>query len=108
MVTGLGIDLVEMARIAKAMRNPRFVLRVLTPKERLQPITVEYVAGRWAAKEAVAKAWSESLKWHDVEILSEPNGQPTAYIRGKNEGILISITHERTMPPLSRLFNNCA
>lgn len=96
MVKGLGIDLVEMVRIAKAMRNPRFVLRILTPRERLQALTVEYVAGRWAAKEAIAKAWPQALNWHDVEILSAPTGQPVAYIRGKSEGILISITHERT------------
>lgn len=78
------------------MRNPRFVLRVLTPSERLQPLTYEYVAGRWAAKEAIAKAWPAQLFWQDVEILNDPSGQPVASIKGENMGVLVSITHTQS------------
>ncbi|MEQ1824013.1 MAG: holo-ACP synthase [Fimbriimonadaceae bacterium] len=96
MITGLGIDLVELARIAQAMRNPRFVSKILTPRERAYDLTVQFVAGRWAAKEAIAKASSEPLFWQEVEILNAKNGRPVVSIRGKETGILVSITHERT------------
>ncbi len=79
MIRGLGIDVVEVRRIEQAMENPRFVDRVLTAQEQHQPVTAPFVAGRWAAKEAVAKAVTVRLRWHDIEILNDENGKP--YVR---------------------------
>lgn len=76
MIRGLGIDVVEVRRIEEAMQNPRFVERILTPYERAQPISGPFLAGRWAAKEAVAKAVTLELRWHDIEILNDENGKP--------------------------------
>ncbi|MGV3618615.1 MAG: holo-ACP synthase [Fimbriimonas sp.] len=101
MVVGLGIDLVEVARIKRAMENPRFVYKILTDAER------EYcgnsamrVAGRWAAKEAIYKAVGISLTWLDVEILPDELGCPRVKIFSHNYDpkrlrLNISITHER-------------
>jgi len=101
MVVGLGIDLVEVARIKKAMENPRFVYKILTDAER------EYcgdsamkVAGRWAAKEAIYKALGISITWLDVEILNDELGSPRARIMShqfdaKRLRLNVSITHER-------------
>jgi holo-[acyl-carrier protein] synthase len=98
-ILGIGIDLIEIARIERAMQNPRFIERILTPRERETPLTVERLAGRWAAKEAVAKAVGRSLNWHDVEITNEPSGGPCAVVEGgvlpPAAHILISISHEK-------------
>ena len=80
MIVGLGVDLVEVARIRRAMRQPRFLERIMTPAERTGALTAERVAGRWAAKEAVAKAVGIFLRWHDVEILNLESGQPVALV----------------------------
>lgn len=81
MIRGLGIDVVEVSRIAKAMaRNPKFVERILTPAERRENLSPSFVAGRWAAKEAVAKAVSERLRWHDVEIYNDSRGMPHVHL----------------------------
>ncbi|MEM4408279.1 MAG: holo-ACP synthase [Candidatus Caldarchaeum sp.] len=79
MIRGIGVDVVEVARIQQAMRSPKFVARILTPKERKASLTPLYVAGRWAAKEAIAKAIGKNLHWHDVEILNDETGKPKVY-----------------------------
>ncbi len=69
MIVGLGIDIVEVARIAEAMKNPRFIERILTPIEREFCTTPQKVAGRWAAKEAIAKA--VGLQRHNAGMTSK-------------------------------------
>ncbi len=101
MVVGLGIDLVDIARIETAMENPRFLERILTPAERDYCITPYHVAGRWAAKEAIAKAIGLALSWQEVEILPDELGVPKAQINSVHYDpgrmrIHVSITHERT------------
>lgn len=77
----LGIDVVSIERIARVMaEKPRFVEKILTPAERDRPLSPRYVAGRWAAKEAVAKALGTRPAWHDVQILTDPGGGPSAKI----------------------------
>ncbi|MBI1756716.1 MAG: holo-ACP synthase [Fimbriimonas ginsengisoli] len=100
MIVGVGLDVVSVERIARAMRNPRFVRRVLTEAERRVCRTPECVAGRWAAKEAIAKALRFAMSWQDVEILPGPAGAPTARIEhpGFDQSscrVHLSITHER-------------
>jgi holo-[acyl-carrier protein] synthase len=103
MIVGIGIDLVEVARIAHAIENPRFLERVLTPKERGAMDKGEAsVAGRWAAKEAVYKASGMNLGWQDIEILNGPNGEPICSIlpEGRlpgNQRVHVSISHERNL-----------
>ena len=100
MVVGLGIDLVEIARIRRAMENPRFVYRILTDAERDICHTPVRVAGRWAAKEAVYKAIGLPLKWHEIEVLQDHVGAPRVTIRsnqwdGKRLRLNVSISHEK-------------
>jgi holo-[acyl-carrier protein] synthase len=99
-IVGLGIDIVEIARIREAMKNPKFVERILTPAEREYCNSALKVAGRWAAKEAVAKAVGLSLAWHDVEILPNELGEPSAkvasrYFDPSRLRLKVSISHER-------------
>lgn len=100
MIVGLGIDLVEVVRIKRAMENPRFLERILTPTEREFSVTPSQVAGRWAAKEAIYKAIGVPLGWHDIEVLPSETGAPRATIRSVHVDpsrlrIQVSITHER-------------
>ena len=102
MILRVGIDLVEIPRIAKAMERKAFLERILTPEERLLCRTPQRVAGRWAAKEAVAKALGIQLTWHQVEILADDTRAPRAVIHSprwnpRKYRIHISITHERNM-----------
>ncbi len=100
MIVGVGVDLVEIDRISKAMRRPRFLERILTPLEREFCVKPHQVAGRWAAKEAVAKAIGLSLTWQEVEILPDELGVPRAEVRSVHYDpgrlrIHVSISHEK-------------
>lgn len=100
MIVGLGIDIVEVARVKRAMRRPRFISRILTPEEREFSVTPMQVAGRWAAKEAVYKALGLSLRWHQITILPDAMGVPSVKIDsphfdGGRLKVKVSITHER-------------
>ena len=118
MVLGLGIDLCEIARIARAIEKPRFVERMFTPAEqaRLAEATenrrTEIAAGMFAAKEAVSKALGTGFVGFgpaDVEIVPDASGRPVcALYRGAQtraaalaEGapwrVFVSVTHETGM-----------
>jgi len=106
MVTGIGTDIIEISRIGDAIRrSPRFLAKVYTSAEQeycLAAVTSdERFAGRFAAKEAVAKALGVSLSWLDVEILAEEFGRPEVRLHSKaaelagGRRILVSISHCR-------------
>ncbi len=92
-IVGHGIDLVEVERIAAMLADhgDRFLERCFTPAERAHgrgsKRYVEHLAARFAAKEAAMKAigtgLDQGVTWHDVEIASEPSGQPKLALRGK-------------------------
>ncbi|HEU4751591.1 MAG TPA: holo-ACP synthase [Armatimonadota bacterium] len=105
MIQGIGTDIVEIERVAQAVANPRFRERVFTPAERVycdDCPSAERYAGRFAAKEAIAKALGAGLCWQDVEILPAPNGAPIAHLHGAAAerlagGVVhVSISHSRT------------
>ncbi len=102
MIERIGIDVVEVSRIAVAIYNPRFLKKILTPAEREQllPLKDFRVAGRFAAKEAIAKAVSTRLTWQEVEILNDESGQPVVRISNlifnpNTHRLHLSISHER-------------
>ncbi|WP_026692978.1 holo-ACP synthase [Peribacillus kribbensis] len=105
MIKGIGIDLVEISRIRElAGRQPKFAGRILTPyeMEHYQSLPekrkTEYLAGRFAAKEAYAKAAGTGLggelSFLDIEIRKDSKGKP--YIEKPSKyGVHLSITHSR-------------
>lgn len=107
MITGVGTDIVEISRIRRALaaRN-RFAERVFTAAEREYCAACgcpeQRFAGRFAAKEAVAKCLGKSLSWRDVEILRGPSGEPLAQLSNgaarvaNGRRVLVSISHCRT------------
>ena len=100
MILAIGVDIVEVERIRSAMSDQRFLERVLTPSERKLAFSAQFVAGRWAAKEAVAKAVGTHLHWQDVEILPDSTGRPVATVLASKMQPLgarlhVSISHEK-------------
>jgi holo-[acyl-carrier protein] synthase len=83
-VVGVGIDVVQVARLELALRRtPSLAQRLFTEAERELP-RVESLAARFAAKEAVAKALGApgGLRWCDAEVVSEPGGRPRLVVSG--------------------------
>lgn len=110
MIQGIGIDIVELNRIQILNeRKPAFKQRILTPAELEQYDAlntrlnrrrqIEYLAGRFAAKEAFAKALGTGIGadcgWHDVEVLSHKQGPPRISWRKQSPEMVIhlSISH---------------
>ncbi len=107
------IDRVE--RILQSTARARFLTRVLTEGERDYLLTrsgnaAEFVAGRFAAKEALAKAlgtgFGKDLGFHDLEVLPDAAGRPAGRIAASVLAKLgltphavhvhVSITHTRS------------
>ncbi|GGO10390.1 holo-ACP synthase [Micromonospora parathelypteridis] len=89
MIVAVGIDVVLVDRFARALaRTPLLADRLFTTAERHtrsgNPRSPESLAGRFAAKEAVAKALGAptGLNWHDCEIVSDPDGRPWLTVAG--------------------------
>ncbi len=84
-----GIDIIEIERMAKAFkRQPKLYERLFTTREReaLLGKGIQSYAARFAGKEAVLKTLGTGLRglsWHDIEILSNPSGEPLVYLSSK-------------------------
>ena len=115
MILGTGFDLTALPRIKALLEKhgERFLARILTADE-LAALPAEparrvaYAAGRWAAKEACAKAlgtgFGAECGWKDIEVVKLPSGQPAIVLNGNAKetanklGINrfhLSISHER-------------
>lgn len=105
MIIGIGIDIVEIQRIKNLVeRNERFVERILTLKEREKYDSlkmnrkIEFLSGRFAAKEAYSKAFGtgigKELSFQDIEIETEPTGKPFI-AKPLSKGAHLSITHSK-------------
>lgn len=108
MFSGIGNDIIEIDRIKKALERPGFRERVFTEKEVAEIISkgdkTESYAGKFAAKEAVAKAFGTGVRGfdlRDLEVLGDELGKPVVYLgenlreRYKNHKIELSISHCR-------------
>jgi holo-[acyl-carrier protein] synthase len=106
MILGIGLDLVELDRIEKAYnRSRKFAERILTKGELAIFDTlsvsrqIEFLAGRFAAKEAYSKAVGTGIgqgcELHQIEVLKDESGKPVLYFEGEVVNGFISITHTR-------------
>jgi holo-[acyl-carrier protein] synthase len=106
-----GIDLVEIERLSRLRPEirQRFLERVFTPLELTDAAHSDAsLAGRFAVKEAVAKAMGTGigiLGWRQIEVRRGPQGEPMLYLHGRaqeeadRQGLTtwsISISHSRT------------
>lgn len=83
-----GVDLIEIARIETVMsrQGKAWLERIFTPAElEYCGKRAESLAGRWAAKEAVAKALGSGIgdvAWKEIEILGDEQNAPTLTLHG--------------------------
>jgi holo-[acyl-carrier protein] synthase len=110
---GLGVDIIEIDRIASAMnKSDQFMEKLFTELEKTYILNKgqksETVAGIFAAKEAVSKVLGtgiSSFSWKDIEINHTLEGQPKVVLHRKAKDIalskgigeiLVSIAHCKT------------
>jgi len=113
-VLGIGLDLVEVARIERAVARwgDSFLSRVFTPRE-IADCSVgrggfrsEALAARFAAKEAVFKALGRGrpeLGWLDVEVLKDAAGKPGVVLSGRALALAGELGVARVLVSLSHL-----
>ncbi|MBK8470188.1 MAG: holo-ACP synthase [Candidatus Phosphoribacter sp.] len=83
MILGVGIDVVDISRFHESLeRTPALRNRLFTAHE--QQMSVQSLAARFAAKEALAKALGSpvGLSWTDATVLRGPHGRPELDVRG--------------------------
>ena len=114
-VLGIGVDLVECARIQHSLDRfgDRFLHRVFTDGEieysNSMKFPARHLAARFAAKEAVSKAFGtgigKAMGWRDIDVCKKPGGEPYLVLLGqaeelaKSRGVqsaLISLSHTDT------------
>ncbi|MSR66028.1 MAG: holo-ACP synthase [Pedosphaera sp.] len=92
MILGTGIDIIEVGRIAQSFEKfgERFLKRILRPDEITYCLTHKFpaphLAARFAAKEAVSKAFGTGigaqLGWQDIEVGRHESGEPFVILHG--------------------------
>ncbi|MCS6944717.1 MAG: holo-ACP synthase [Sutterellaceae bacterium] len=120
MIYGIGVDVLEMARVQASLVRfgHRFAVRVLGPRELLrfdarhscnERRGVAFLATRFAAKEAVAKALGLGMRtpmtWRALEIDNDSSGRPVVIAHGALREFLatrrlrvhVSVSDERTV-----------
>ena len=115
-IVGVGIDVVSIPDFAEQVDQPGTVFaETFTPGERRDAadkssVAARHLAARWAAKEAVIKAWSGSRFAHrpvlagiahqDIEVVTDAWGRPSIRLGGEvmveltGVTIHVSLTHD--------------
>jgi holo-[acyl-carrier protein] synthase len=111
-VLGVGVDIIETQRIEHSLDRfgERFLHRVFTDGEIAYCQSMKYparhFAARFAAKEAVSKAFGtgigKSMGWRDIDVRKKPSGEPFVVLEGGAKtlaadrnvrGVWISLSH---------------
>ena len=101
MIVGIGTDIVEIERISAVLQRhgDRFTSYILTDREAEEADRrgdrIPFVAGRWAAKEAVAKAlgtgFSEGVTLRGIVVVKTPSGAPQVELDAPSKKIMDSL-----------------
>ena len=114
-IIGLGTDIVELARLESSLERSgeAFLEHTYSPAELaiLPPAgqrRIAFLGGRWAAKEALAKALGTGIgaqcALREIAVRNNPNGAPYLTLEGNAQQtaeamgvhrILVSISHEK-------------
>ena len=113
MIFGVGIDIVQIGRIKKAIERygERFKNRIFTGREQAycseKVFTFESYAARFAVKEAAFKAlgrgWDECGGFTSIEVINDEHNRPYIIFHGRAEQyigsinvkhVFVSITHD--------------
>lgn len=106
MISGMnvGVDIVEIKRLAKLAHNAAFLRRIFTPQEvaycRARKHAAQHYAVRFAAKEAVWKAvGNRKLLHRDIQVWNRPDGKPEIRFpprfKDLSRRVSISLSHGR-------------
>ena len=122
MIEGIGIDVVEIPRMQRAIDawGDHFLNKIFTDRElgyaRSKKNPTHHIAARFAVKEAVAKAlstgWSGGFRWKDVEVENDPAGKPSVILYGRVKDLLtgrrvmVSISHSDAVVVATALIEN--
>src|SRR3954471_13098233 len=97
-VIGIGVDLVECERIQHSIDRfgDRFLHRVFTDGEIEYSMSMKFparhLAARFAAKEAVSKAFGtgigKAMGWRDIDVRKKPSGEPYLVFSGGAEDLV--------------------
>ena len=90
MIVGIGIDIIEVSRVRGVLERhgDRFLRRIYSPEEieSVRGNRDQYLAARFAAKEAAFKAlgtgWNQGVRWVDVQVENLASGQPVVHLSG--------------------------
>jgi holo-[acyl-carrier protein] synthase len=115
MILGTGIDIIEVERIKSSLERfgERFGKRILLPDETAYCLShtnpAPFVAARFAAKEAISKAFGTGigaqLGWQDMEIAHKESGEPFVILHGKGNELFKSRGAKRLLVSLSHTAN---
>lgn len=114
MISGMGVDIVEVYRMREAVTKwgKEFLTKIFTDREidysNARRFSYQHFAARFAAKEAVVKAIGEPrkfpIRWTDIEVINDEEGKPVIEFRGdalklkkrkKIGDIILSMSHSK-------------
>lgn len=114
MILGTGVDIVEVLRMREAIDKwgDSFLGKIFTPREikysNSRRFSSQHFAARFAAKEAVVKAFGAPrkypLKWTDIEVLNDEDGKPLIEFhddalalkkKKKVNDVIVSMSHSK-------------
>ena len=101
----IGIDAVDVGRLKRVYERygERFLSRVFTPAEIEYAFNArgdrrfERLAGRFALKEALIKAWGRGIPFSAIEVSNDPAGRPLIACSLVSGKIKASLTHTRRL-----------
>jgi holo-[acyl-carrier protein] synthase len=96
-IFGAGIDLIEISRINKSIKNKNFIDRIYSKSEIQKARSLKnkssFFAKRFAAKEAFSKAIgtgiSEGISFKEISVVNNIKGKPIIKLSGKTKNIVL-------------------
>ena len=104
MISGIGVDIAQISRFDS--HDERFYSKILSAHEMERPVSAEYAASRFAAKEAFSKALGTGIRGFsmtEISVMEDENGKPYFCFEGKaaevasGKRFFLSISHDGGM-----------
>lgn len=103
MIIGIGVDIVEIERIRNVANRTQFIKKILSEEEielykayQHPKRQLEFLAGRFAAKEAYSKALGTGIGeigFSDISVVNDERGKPYIKCLDQDQNLHVSITH---------------
>ena len=112
MIAGLGIDMIEVERVAEKIGKESGFRELAFSKKEIEYCDAkankfEHYAARFAAKEAFLKAigtgWASGTAFNEIEVFNDANGKPEIMLLGQTAITLAVMGHQKISVSLSHL-----